>query len=99
MFYENNYSIIIFIFLIISCNTNTKKVSNLESGDSIVFKTQLLDSTNRIPYYQCDEFSGFEIEPTILYINNKYGDLLICTKEPIVNRHDSTIIDTAYISI
>ncbi|MFB6344086.1 hypothetical protein ACE1ET_20375 [Saccharicrinis sp. FJH62] len=70
---------------------------NTTSGNSlVVFKTKLTDSTSNIPYYQCDDYNAFQIELDIKSINSLYEDFFSCTKVPVINKYDQTIVDTIY---
>ena len=84
------------IILILSCTnkhvTNSKSVSN----EATNFKSTLRDVSDSIPYYLCDDYYAFTIRPNTKNIDSLYHGLFACTKETIVNRQDSSVIDTIY---
>ena len=85
------------ITLIMSCNSRLASNSATNSSDSITFKSQLIESDNSVPYYQCDDYNAFKIELNTKSLDSLYRGFLKCSKEPIINKQDSTVIDSLYI--
>ncbi len=83
------------MIIMIACSTGSYKDSK-NDNDMVSYKTKLVVSLNSIPYYQCDDYSAFNIEPRCKVIDSLYHGILQCTKEPLINTYDSTIVDTIY---
>ena len=57
----------------------------------------LFSDSSQVAYFECDDFvSDALANYTIAAIMGKFSDLLHLTQERVVNRHDSTVIDTIY---
>ena len=82
------------VVLIGNCRNRQFNTSLDELNDTITFKTQLIESDSSIPYYQCDDYFAYNIQLSTKNVDSIYPAFFKCSKEPIINIYDSTIIDT-----
>lgn len=92
------HSLLVIVFFIYYENTFAFQ-TNRNKSDTITFATICLKSNDKnVPDYSCNEFvmnafsSGFKLKTLI---KNK-NDFFNISKEPVVNIHDSAVVDTAY---
>lgn len=86
----------IIISLLTGCNIRHAQRIPASPNDNKTYKTELIDATDNIPYYRCDEYVPFDTEPDTKNIEDMFPVALKCSKEPFVNVHDKKITDTIY---
>jgi hypothetical protein len=94
-------SLAFLIILLVSASitiTKPGKAMKTANENAMQFHSRFLFSdSSQVAYFECDDFvSDALANYTIATITGKYSDLLHLTQERVVNRHDSTVIDTIY---
>jgi hypothetical protein len=89
--------ILLFVIIFFGCRNN----QNSEAQEKPLFtnlQTIYLETdSSGIPYYQCDTFINHATDSIgIQILKTKYNNILKCEIKPVVNKYDSTIIDTIY---
>ncbi|MBN2481809.1 MAG: hypothetical protein JXB19_08720 [Bacteroidales bacterium] len=89
-------TITIIMIVMVCCNTRHSQRTSANPDDTITFRARLIDTTNDVPYYESDDFYAFRIEPDTKNIVSLYKVPFKLSKEPFVNIHDTTVVDTIY---
>jgi len=95
----SNLFFIIAILTITSCNTvkNGKSSSPVDDDKTIFHSKFVLKDTNHVALFVSEEFVPDALNNyTIAKINKNFLSLLNCSKEPITNKYNTSIIDTIY---
>lgn len=87
--------IYLFPMLLLSCINQSQNIA-VNPDDTITYKSQLYDESSSIPYYQCDDYDAFKTNLDTKNVNIIYNGFFKLQKDTIVNRQDSSIIDTIY---
>lgn len=93
-----NLILISILLVLTSCNSLKHGISIATiDDDKIVFhsKSSFIDS-NRVTKVECDEFVSNALSKYNIAIITKVFFFLECTKEPVINMHDSLFVDTVY---
>ena len=81
---------------LINCNNNQSQMRSTNTDDTLTFKSQLTNKQGGVPYYQSDDYFAFKIEPDTKNIGSLYQIHFSCSKESVINKQDSTLIDTVF---
>jgi len=89
---------LLFLILLFGCSLNKHTAEKKSDCMGISFKTKFTDKDSLgIPFYQSNEFAEIAIkEYTIKSVKESFSTKLKLTLIPIVNVHDSKVIDTIY---
>ena len=94
---------VLMVTLLVCCNKKPTAIIPkptaiipIDSNDIITFKSQLIESDDSVPYYQCDEYVPFTIKLTSNNVDSLYRGFFKCSIKPIINEYDSTLVDTIY---
>jgi hypothetical protein len=89
---------LLFLILLFGCSLNKHTAEKKSDCMGISFKTKFTDKDSLgIPFYQSNEFAEIAIkEYTIKSVKESFSTKLKLTMIPIVNVHDSKVIDTIY---
>jgi len=97
-----NLKNLIFIFIIlVVTNCNSKKLDKSSASvdeDTMLFHSNFsFTDSSEVANFECEDFVSDALNNyTIAIINKEFKGILNCSKESVVNRHDSAVIDTIY---
>jgi hypothetical protein len=94
-----NQIFLIIILALTGCNlTKHDKSSESVDEDTIVFHSNnSYSDSSAVATFECEDFVSEALNNyTIPILNKEYKGILNCSKESVVNRHDSDVIDTIY---
>jgi hypothetical protein len=93
---------ILFIYIILvltSCHTTKHvKLSTSVDEDKILFYSKFLFSdSSQVAHFECENFATEALNKyTIATINKEFLTFLNCSKKSVINKYNSSVIDTIY---
>ena len=89
---------IVVILVLTSCSFVSPEKSSKSMDDSKLFHSNYaFTDSSQVANFECEEFVSDALNNyTIASVSKEFVNLLACTKELVVNKHDSALIDTIY---